>query len=467
MFKLTNHFLFRIVVIGLLLSLNTSKPMLAKHAQQSVLNVSGQVVDIKGESLVGVSIFVKGTTTGTTTDVNGNFNIEVSQGNTLVFSFIGFNNQEIVITDQKNLEIILIENLEELDEVVVVGYGSQRKKDVTGAISTVGEEDMVQRPNTQVGSLLQGKAAGVQVLSSSGKPSQGLSIRIRGINSIGAGSEPLYVVDGVPTADTRSINPADIEDISVLKDAASAAIYGAQGGNGVVIISTKRGKSASPTLSLDTYFGFSQVWKQLDVLNGEQYRDLMLEMGQDTYWDRYYHNTDWQDEIFQNGTSQNYQLSLSGANDKTNYYISGGWTEQIGAVRSAEMKRANFKINLDQQVNDWVKAGTRISYTKYSDVDVNDFNSTNRSGVLVGALATPPVIGVYNRDGSFTSNPFQNWENPIASTDGTDRGYKSQRFGGNAYLEFAPVKNLKYKINFGVFFKWQFYQFYKCSGQRC
>src|SRR5690606_13902597 len=197
------------------------------------------------------------------------------------------------------------------------------------------------RPNTQLGALLQGKAAGVQVVSGSGKPSSGFSIRIRGTNSINASSEPLYVVDGVPTTDTRSINPSDIESLTVLKDASSAAIYGAQGANGVVLITTKKGKTDKPQFSFDTYAGISQVWNTFPVLNSEQFRDLMTEMGRNTDWSRYTENTDWQNLIFEEGLSTSNQISMSGKTNGTSYYLSGGHTLREGAVRSSEMERYN------------------------------------------------------------------------------------------------------------------------------
>ena len=184
--------------------------------------------------------------------------------------------KEINVNGRTYIEVILEEDAEQLDEIVVVGYGAQVKKDITGSVSTVKAETLESRGNSQLGALLQGQATGVKVLSSSGKPSQGFSVRIRGTNSINAGSEPLYVVDGVPTTDTRSINPQDIDAITILKDASSTAIYGAQGANGVVLITTKKGKTSKPLVTFDAYTGFSQVWKTLPVLNGEQYRDCLL-----------------------------------------------------------------------------------------------------------------------------------------------------------------------------------------------
>jgi TonB-dependent SusC/RagA subfamily outer membrane receptor len=328
------------------------------------------------------------------------------------------------------------------------------------SVAVVSAESFASRPNTQLGNLIQGQAAGVQVVSPSGKPSAGLSIRIRGTNSINAGSDPLYVVDGVPTTDTRSLNPADIESISILKDASSAAIYGAQGANGVVLITTKRGTSGTPRFELSSYRGFSTVWNTLPVLNSEQYRDLMTELGYNTDWSRYTQNTDWQQEVFQRGTSQNYQLALSGKSDKTSYYLSGGWVQQEGAVRSAEMERYSFKINLDQQVNTWLKLGTSLAFTRYHDVDVTDNSAVNSGGVILGVLSTPPVIGIYNDNGTFTSNPFQNWENPIASTDAAIRGYKNNRLLGNVYGEVELLPGLKYRSNFGLDYSSAMYDYF-------
>lgn len=431
------------VLMVLLLSSNI-------YAQQN--SITGIVTDKMGEPLPGVSILVKGTDNGTITDLDGNYTLtgEIPVDGVLVYSYVGMKTQEMVINGRSVIDIILEEDFLGIDEIVVIGYGTQQKKDVTGSVAFVDAEEMELRPNIQVGLLIQGKVAGVQVLSSSGKPSQGLSIRIRGTNSINAGSEPLYVVDGVPTTDTRSINPADIESLTILKDASSSAIYGAEGANGVVIITTKKGKSEKPSVNFNMYTGFSQVWNTLPVLNGEQYRDLMTEIGQNTDWEQYNKSTDWQNEIFQNGISQNYQISFSGKSKKTNYYVSGGWVKQTGAVRSSRMDRANFRVNLDQNVNEWLSMGTRIAYTKYSDVDVTDNTNVNYGGVLLGALTTPSVIGIYNKDGTFTSNPFQNWENPVASTDGSDREYNNQRLLGNLYVKIYFLKDFSFKSNLGI-----------------
>ncbi|MBL4677644.1 MAG: TonB-dependent receptor [Mucilaginibacter sp.] len=414
------------------------------------VSISGTVKDAKGESLPGVSVRLKGTDAGVATDVNGAFSISAPANSTLTFSFIGFATQEQPVGGRTEINVILAEGNKELNEVIVVGYGTQRKGDITGAVSVVGKKDLDQRPNTQIGNLIEGKTAGVQVVSPSGSPSATLSIKVRGTNSINAGSNPLYVIDGVPTQDTRSLNPADVESISVLKDASSAAIYGAQGANGVVLITTKRGSTAKPKVELSAYAGVSSVRKKMDVLNADQYRELATSLGYTTDWTQYTANTDWQDEIFRTGASQNYQVAVSGKNEGTTYYLSGGWTDQKGVIESFLMRRANFKVNLDQKVNNWLTLGTNIAYTRYNDVSITDNTNVNGGGVLLGALTTPPNIGIMNPNGTYTSNPFQQWENPLASLYGSTRPYKNQRLLGNAYGEIKFTKDLKFRSSLGL-----------------
>lgn len=437
--ELKSVIIFSLVLLGISIS----------NSQETV---TGKVVDNLGIPLPGVSVILEGTTSGSDTDFDGIYNVNgnFTENSVLIFSYIGFKTLKIPVKGRSTIDIQMEEDVNALNEVVIVGYGSQQKKDITGSVSTIDGEVFESRPNTQVGALIQGQSAGVQVLANSGKPSEGFNIRIRGVNSITAGSDPLYVVDGVPTTDTRSINPSDIDTITILKDASSTAIYGAQGANGVVIITTKRGTTSKPKVVLDAYTGVAQVWNTLEVLNGEQYQDLMMELGLVTDFDSFTARTDWQDEIFQNGLSQNYQASVSGKTEGTNYFISAGYISQEGAVRSAELERNNFKINIDQEINKNIKIGSRIAYTEYRDVDVNDNNAVNQGGVLLGALTSPSIIGVFNEDGMFASNPFQNWENPLASTDGLQREFNSRRFLGNLYLEAKIFKDFTYRINYGI-----------------
>lgn len=418
------------------------------------ITVKGVVQDaVTGMTLPGVNILVKGSTNSASTDMDGNFAINANQGDVLVFNYIGYGVKEVAAS--ASMKVQLKEDATQLQEVVVVGYGSQQKKDITGAVAVVDGKKFENRSNNQLGSLLQGQAAGVQVTSNSGKPGGSFSVRIRGTSSINASSDPIYVIDGVVTKDTRVLNPADIETMSILKDASSAAIYGSQGANGVVLITTKQGKSEKPVLTYETYTGFQSVWKKLDVLNADQYRELQMERGLGTAqsgfdWNKYNNNTNWQNEVFRTGFSTSHQMSLSGKSNKTSYYLSGGVVDQEGAVRSAEMNRKSFKINLNQEVTDWLKIGTNMSYIDYRDVDVNDSQAVNQGGVLLGALTTPQNIGIYNPNGTYTSNPFQDWENPVSSTDASQRRYRNQRVFGNVFGEIKIAKGLTYRTSVGI-----------------
>ncbi len=412
--------------------------------------ITGIVRDPKGEPLVGVTVKVKASQTTVSTDSNGRFTLNIPPDNTLIFSYVGFETKEQVLNGQTQLTVILAETGQALNQVVVIGYGTQRRGNITGAVSLIGKKELDERPNTQIGNLIEGKTAGVQVVSPSGSPSATLSIKVRGTNSINAGSSPLYVIDGVPTLDTRSINPADIESISVLKDASSAAIYGAQGSNGVILITTKRGTSEIPRVDFSAYGQTSSIRKKLAVLNASQYKDLVTELGYSTDWSQYTANTNWQDEIFQTGASQNYQLATSGKNHGTTYYLSGGWTQIKGAIKSSEMTRYNFKVNLDQKVNNWATLGTNLTYTHFNTVDIPDNANGANGGVILGALTTPPNIGIFNPDGTYTSNPFQQWENPLANIYGSTHPYNNQRLMGNVYTEIKFIPALKFRSSLGL-----------------
>ncbi len=415
--------------------------------------ITGNVVDDTDFALVGVAVYVQGTNIGTTTDFYGNYIIDTktTRNPVLVFEYIGSKTKTIPVVEGINeINVVLEPDSKSLNEVIVVGYGTQNKKDVTGAVALVKSEKFEDRTNTRTTSLLQGQSAGVQVTSNSGKPNGSFSVRVRGITSITGDSEPLYIVDGIRTTDIRSINPSDIDSVTVLKDASSAAIYGASAASGVVLITTKRGTTNKPRIDLEVYTGISQITKRLPVLNGEQYLDYVTELGFSPDLNTLSSNTDFQDLIFRDGVTNNYQASVSGKSEKTNYFISAGFLEVEGAVRSNEAKRSNFKINLDQEINDNIKVGTRIAYTKYSDVDVQDNANVNAGGVILGALTTPPVIDPINEDGTFATHPFQELENPLARIDGLQRGFESTRFLGNVYAEIKFLKKFKFKSNYGI-----------------
>lgn len=409
--------------------------------------VNGTITDQMGQPLIGANVIEKGTTNGTQTDFDGKFSMRViNQNATLVISYMGFVTREENVLNRPDIAIVLQEDASRLDEVVVVGYGTQSKRNLTSAISTISSEELEDRPATNIGYSLEGKAAGVQVIRPSGKPQAGFSIRVRGTTSITAGNDPLYVIDGVPGLSVFDINPDDIDSVTILKDASSAAIYGASGANGVVLITTKKGKNQKPTLSFQMYGGVSEVIHKLDVLNRSEYIDLMQEIGQVTNWDKYTADTNWQDKMFRTANSQNYQLSLTGGTESTKYYLSGSWTEQEGVVIQNSLNRYNFKMSLDQKINDHVTVGSTINFSKMYDRNVEDNLGSNSSGVIMTTLTSSPVIGLYNEDGTFTANPLRmSFHNPAAFVLGTDTDYNRSRVFGNIYLEIDFLKDFTFK----------------------
>ena len=284
--------------------------------------ITGKVLDADGNSIPGVTIQLIGSTKGAVTDINGAFQISADKGQTLKFSFVGYNSQEIKVEDQMVINVKLKETINQLNEVVVIGYGTVKKKDLTTAVSVVDEKELADRPIVSAAQGLQGKAAGVQVTQPSGKPGSDMAVLVRGATSVIAGNEPIYVVDGVPTTDIKGLNPSDIASMSILKDASSAAIYGARAANGVVLITTFRGTENTPVIKFNTYVGFSWLRKTIDVLNTKQYRILMEEISPGSLDPTATSYTNWNDQVFGTGMNQSYQLSASGGNEKNRYFTS-------------------------------------------------------------------------------------------------------------------------------------------------
>ncbi|SUJ02998.1 Outer membrane cobalamin receptor protein [Sphingobacterium spiritivorum] len=412
--------------------------------------IKGKVSGKDGQAIKGATVQVKNTREATATKDNGEFEITASPGDLLMVSSVGFVAQEVSVQDRGYLTVVLDVSNSALDEVVVVGYGEQKRKDVLGAISTVTSEDFDDRPSTNLGYSMEGKSAGVMITRPSGKPQNGMSVRVRGTNSITAGSNPLYIVDGVPTQLIYDINPNDIESVSVLKDAASAAIYGASGANGVILITTKRGKEGTSRLKLSGYTGFSRIAKKMDVLDRDQYISLMNEIGQVADWSKYTANTNWSDEVFRVARLQNYQMTVEGGNAKTKYYLSGAYSNENGVVKTNLIKRGTVKMNLDQKVNDWLSVGTSISYARWFDKNIIDNSGSGNAGVIMNVLTSSPVIGIYNEDGTFTANPLRlSFNNPVAYIDGSVNGYNNNRFYGNIFANIDLLKNLRFRSMFG------------------
>lgn len=414
--------------------------------------IKGKVTDEKGVGLPGVTILIKGTPNGTTTDIDGNYKINLNEG-TLRFSFIGFVAQEVVVTNQSTINITLKEETSNLNEVVVIGYGTQKKKDLSTAVSVVGEKEIRLRPIVSAAQALQGKAAGVQVVQPSGKPGAGLSVRVRGATSINANNEPLYVVDGVPTDDISGISPGDIANMSILKDASSASIYGARAANGVVLITTKSGQANTQSVTLSTYFGVSKLRKTVEVLKTKDYRELQEEMNPGKYDPTWTGYTDWSKEVFGTGFDQSYQLSTSGGTEKSRYFFSGGYLSQQGIVQPARFDRYSIRLNLDNDFTSWLKIGTNVNVLRLSSKDAPDNLSSGRGGVIMSALNTPPFLHVYKADGSgeFDPNPYQSsWENPVAYMEGPDQQSIDNKIFGSVNAEIKFLQNFSFKSRFGV-----------------
>ncbi len=374
-----------------------------------VHTLSGKITDEAGQPLPGVNIIEKGTTNGTTTDATGTYKMEVSTGNaTVIFSFIGYVTQEVAVNNQSVINISLNPDILTLQEIVVVGYGTQEKKVVTGAVSTVTSKDITQTSVTGFDQAMQGRMAGVQVTQNSGTPGGGVSVRIRGVGSISGASEPLYVVDGVPMLQTlgalNSINPNDIERIDVLKDAASAAIYGSRATNGVVLVTTKRGKAGKVTVNFDSYVGVQNAYKKIDLLDGPQFAKLANENlvagGQPANPTWGTSNTDWQDAVFRAAPIQSHNISVGGGGERSRNLFSAGYFKQDGILIASDYTRYNARLNSDYDIGKKFKVGTNISFSHDKQ------NSGDVKNSLVNATQLQPVNPVYtdklgSHDGSF------------------------------------------------------------------
>lgn len=373
--------------------------------------VRGHVSSLDGTPLPGVSVSVKGTSLGTSTDASGNYSISVSgNGNTLVFSNVGFLRQETVVGDRGVINVQLDEDQQALDEVVVVGYGTLRKKDLTGALSSISISEFKEQPVTRIDQVLQGRATGVQVTNSSGAPGGEARIRIRGANSVLGNNDPLFVIDGFVGADFNTINTNDIESIQVLKDAASTAIYGSRGANGVVIVTTKTGKSGFQV----TYSGqgsTSEVLKKWDVLNGADFAEITNErskvLGVNPIFTadqisqlRASGGTNWQDLVFRRAGGQQHQLGVSGGGEKTSYLISANYINEKGIINNSGYKRYVFRSNINSKLNDNLSIRFNATGSRTENHNTNLIGGTGNP--VVQALSWSPTLPAYDAAGNIT-----------------------------------------------------------------
>jgi len=441
------------------------KPLTAALAE-SIL-VTGKAEDETGAPLPGVNVTVKGTTLGTSTDLDGKYTLSVDNANAvLVFTFVGYVSQEVNVGSRSVINVQLKSDQKLIDEVVVVGYGAMNRRELTSAISSVKSETFAERPIFDVAQAMQGNAAGVNVVQPSGKPGGVMEVRVRGANSINSGTSPLYVIDGIQTYDISGINPDDIVDINILKDATSTAIYGVNGSAGVVVITTKRGKGGTKNnINFNTYFGISNAVKTIDILNLDQFKELMGEI-RPSYLDAVnspkYSGivTNWEKEVLRSGLDQNYNLSYTAHIKKANLLTSVGYQSIKGIMSPAQFNRFSGRINADAPINPWLKINASLSYFNTYLGNTPDNVSSGRGGVLLSMLTTPPMLPVYadelkvreptkdgEKNGQFALNPIQlSWENPVAFASAQDDTWVN-RFMGSLGLEVTLSKNLVWKPN--------------------
>ncbi len=446
---------FRVIDKIILLSNKEMKTTTrATEAQPQEIKVSGTVKDKSGP-LPGVTIQIKNTFQGTSSDQHGNFSLTVPDLNvTLIFSFIGYLTQEIPLQGRSSIDVMMVQDVMNLDEVVVVGYGTQLKKDLTGAVSTVSSKEIQKLPVVGVQQALQGQVAGVQVTENYGTPGAGVQVRIRGIGTIGD-SDPLYVIDGVSTKDgINSLNTNDIESISVLKDASAAAIYGARAANGVVLITTKKGQSGVSQVQFNAQYGVQAISNKLDLLTADQYTEVMDEALKNDGLEPVWNNpglgagTDWQDVIFRKAAFQKYDLSFTSGTDKTSYLLGLGYYGQDGIVNYSDFKRYNIRFNLNSNVSKNFVVGTNMNLSRISE----DLIDTEINGVVRSAIFQPPTIPVYNEDGSY-AGPGANEgdaQNPLGMADRSDKTSVYDKLFGNLFASYQFTPSLQFKSSIGL-----------------
>lgn len=457
--------------------------------------VSGKVTSFEdSEGIPGANVIIKGTTQGTVTDIEGNYTITVSSPeDVLVFSFVGYISEEVEVGSQSVINMALMPDVTALDEIVVVGYGSQNRRDVTTSIATIKSGELVDIPVSDFRQALGGKLPGVQILQTSGDPGGKVSIRVRGVTSATAGNDPLYIVDGVPLENFNmsQLNNNDIESIEVLKDASSAAIYGSRGSNGVIIITTKKGTSEKMSISFDGYYGVQQVSKKIDMLDAYQYAQLSKDAHDNAYLDEVpgaspsdpnnirpqsYHkipeelfpylegkeglvNTNWQDEIFRTAPIQNYNLSLSGKGKVINYFVSGNYFKQDGVVIGSDFSRYSARINLEAKQNKF-RFGLNFTPSYTLSNRVNASGPYSSDGIIASALSYSPTWPVYNPDGSYNfqgngywriGNDYQHNEilNPVAIAQLIEDRIDRISLLGNFFAEYEILEGLKYNVSIG------------------
>ena len=426
---------------------------------QDAIPISGRILSDDGESIPGVTISIKGTSAGTITDLNGDFSITVPDSNAvLVISYIGFVTQEVRVGSQTTFNITLPSD-NKLDEVVVVGYGTQKKTDVTGSMVSVKSADLNKNVVIDATQSIQGRVTGVTVTQNSGAPGAPLSVRVRGVGTIN-GSNPFYVVNGVPVQDISTINTNDIESMNILKDAAAAAIYGSRAANGVVLITTKAGTPKKTTFDFNYLTGVSREWKRYNLLDAKEWATLRNEASMADNGTILYNpdtigaGTDWQDQVFRKAIMKSYSLNASGGTEKGNYYLGGGYLAQEGIMKNSNYERYTFNTQLDYQLAKRLKVGTFMNIASYNRKQLYDGDPYN--SIIANSLNMDPLTPVYSGRGGdslFASGASRtDVPNPLARLTYYNNRFKGFNFLGNWFGEYELLKNLKIKSSFGYLY---------------
>ncbi|HEY1166623.1 MAG TPA: SusC/RagA family TonB-linked outer membrane protein, partial [Chitinophaga sp.] len=413
--------------------------------------VKGKVTDQSGTPLIGVTIRVKGTAAGGTTGADGTFSINVPEGkDSLQISYLGYQSQEIAIAGRSTIDIVMQSGDQQLEQVVVVGYGTQRKRDLTGSISSVKGEELARQPVLTATQAAQGKIAGVQIISS-GQPNTQPQIRVRGTGSVMAGANPLYVVDGVLTDDIRNINSADIVSMDVLKDA-SAAIYGVRAANGVIIITTRKGKAGKAEVRYDANAGFREASNLVKMADRNQYIDYLKDAapGRDPINDpvAYPGSTNWYDATLRKAFQMNHNLSVSGGTEKHTYFFSGGYIQDDGIIKTNTFRRFTLRANNEVNISDQWKFSTQLSYSR------GDGRNVDLNGIYGNIYRAAPIV-IPEEGGRYgNTSAWGNVANPLLSLDKKNYRQQDSRLQGNLALEFTPVKFLRFRSAFNADLRW-------------
>ncbi|HSI74306.1 MAG TPA: TonB-dependent receptor [Lunatimonas sp.] len=432
------------------------------------ISISGTVVDQNGEPIPGVSVSVEGSNLGTVTDINGKYVISVPDGSTVIFSFIGFNTQRVQVGTQNVIDVTLTEEMASLDEFVVVGYGTVRKSDITGAVASVSKDKINEFASANVMQAIAGRASGIQVKQNNGRPGAPISVRIRGTNSIVGNNEPLYVVDGFPVSNPLSINNSSIESIEILKDASAVAIYGSRASNGVVLITTKRGRVGETSVNIETNYGFQQVIKKMEMMNplefGIYYNRLDNNMNRGDRFSQQQldefatmgEGTIWQDVVFQTAPMQNHSVNVSGGTEKTKFSVTGGLFDQQGIINNSDFKRYSFNANIRHDIDKKFSFETTITLSK--NKSARQLSEQGRFGTsLIGrAYGIPNYLGVYEEDGSYLEPVLRDsrvsealW-NPLNFINETSNILGENNVLGNLAAYYKIIDGLELKISGGI-----------------